>query len=621
MSIARLLRVIAVIGAVAALCGGLIFLYTKTSSVDAEKKAQVEGYLRQLKQLDAEWNVDVLKSRMEINKNYDPLTSPLSKLTELQERLGDGVRTLNQTDTEKALGELKGVIAEKVDLVDQFKAQNAILKNSLRYVPTAVDDLRAEIRASRRTAQGISERLDILDARASQLLNDVLKYNLLPDAAAADSIEASLNAMESANRAYPEDIAASVRNLVIHTRIVLRQRLVEGEILTKLSAAPMTRAIDQLGEVFDRDFHATLAESDRYRQYLLAYSSVLLALLVYIGARLVRSYRIIGRVNKDLKHANETLEQRVRERTEELSKALHNLKESETHLVQSEKMASLGQMVAGVAHEINTPLAYVRSSLETVESQLSGMVREFVDAMVALIASMRSGDATDDEIAEKFSVASSLTDNLGEFAVMDEIQGLLKDGVHGVDEISKIVVGLKNFSRLDRSRIAKCTVEECLENTLQLAKSVVKARKIKKLFAGTPPISCSPSQINQVLLNLITNAVQATADNDGAITVVTRMHGRDHVAVDVIDNGIGIAETVMPKIFDPFFTTKEVGKGTGLGLAIAYKIVQQHGGAIKVHSKEGRGTKFTVTLPVKGADKRMGETAQSPGAEPMAIAA
>jgi two-component system, NtrC family, sensor kinase len=620
MMIARLLRALSVIGVVAALIVVLIFLYTKTSSVDAEKKVRVEGQLKQLKQLDAEWNVDVLKSRMEINKSYDPLTSPLPILTELEERLADEVRTLNQPFTEKALSELKAVVAEKVDLVDQFKAQNAVLKNSLRYVPTAVDDLRAEIRADRRTAHGISEGLDILGARANQLLTDVLKYNLLPDAAAAESIEASLKAMENANRDYPPNIAASVRNVVIHTRIVLRQRLIESEILTKISAAPITQAIDQLGQVFDRDFHATLAESDRYRRYLLAYSSFLLALLAYIGARLVRSYRIIARVNKDLKHVNETLEQRVRERTEELSKALHELKESETHLVQSEKMASLGQMVAGVAHEINTPLSYLRSSLETVESRLSETVREFIGTMVALIASMRSGEVTDDEIAERFSVASTLADSLDEFAVMDEIQGLLRDGVHGVDEISKIVVNLKNFSRLDRSRVAKCTVDECLESTLQLAKSVVKARKIKKLYAGTTPISCSPSQLNQVFLNLITNAVQATADDDGAITVVTRMHGQDHVAVDVIDNGIGIAESVKPKIFDPFFTTKEVGKGTGLGLAIAYKIVEEHGGAIKVHSKEGMGTKFRVILPVKGVDDA-GASPETSGAEQMAIAA
>jgi two-component system, NtrC family, sensor kinase len=620
MSMSKLLRLFAAVGVVFALIGVLALLYTKTSSVDAGKKAQVEGYLKQLKQVDAEWNVDVLKSRMEINKNYDPLTSPLPVLTELQKKLDVDVKALEQHHTEKAFSELKDVIAQKVDLVDQFKSQNAILKNSLRYVPTAVDELRAEIRQAKRATQGASESLDILDARANQLLNEVLKYNLLADPAAAQNIEGTLLLMGASEPLYPSNIGASVRNLVRHTRTILRQRAVEGDVMDKISVLPMTSANDRLGEVFDRDFQVALAESDRYRNYLLAYSGLLLALVVYIGARLIRSYRVIARVNKDLQHSNETLEQRVRERTEELSLALRDLQESETQLVQSEKMASLGQMVAGVAHEINTPLAYVRSSLETVEAQLSGTVREFVDAMMALVHSMRSGDASDNEIAERFAAVSSLADGLGEFGVIDEIQSLLKDGVHGVDEITKIVLNLKTFSRLDRSHVAKCTVEECLESTLQLGKSVIKGRKIRKFFAGTLPISCAPSQINQVFLNLITNAAQATKDQNGLITVVTRMLGRKHVAVDIIDNGVGISGEVMPKIFDPFFTTKEVGKGTGLGLAIVYKIVEQHGGTIKVHSKEGLGTKVTVVLPVDGADKPF-LTSHSRTPDSLAIAA
>ena len=403
MKTPMIVRIALVTAVTAALIAGLLVLYAKTSSVDAEKKAEVEGYLNQLKQLDAEWNVDVLKSRMEINKNYDPLTSPLATLLGLQDRMGAEVLAVKQPGTEKAFAELKAVIAEKVDLVDQFKAQNSILKNSLRYIPTAVDELRAQIREAKRTTAASRDALDVLDARANQVLNDVLKYNLLADAETARRIEAELAETEPAESVYPAAIESSVRNLTAHARTVLRQRRVESDVVTRISAMPMTQAIDQLSEVFDRDFQAALAESDRYRNYLLAYSSLLLALLVYIGSRLFRSYRIIGRVNRELKHANETLEQRVRERTEELSTALVHLKESEAQLVQSEKMASLGQMVAGVAHEINTPLAYVRSSLETVDAQISVQVSEFLASIVALIAAMRSGEASDEEIADKFA--------------------------------------------------------------------------------------------------------------------------------------------------------------------------------------------------------------------------
>jgi len=601
MKIPSLLRALSIAAVTFLLIAVLVFLYAKSSSVDAEKKTRIEGYLKQLKQLDAEWNVDVLKSRMDINKNYDPLTSPLAVLASLQKKLAEEANALGELEPQKAVGELQRLIDEKTDLVDQFKAQNAILKNSLRYVPTAVDDLQAEIRRTKRSPAS-TDTLEILSVRANQLLNDVLKYNLLPDSAAAQNIEASLLLIEASESLYPDSIAASARNTLRHTRTILRQRLVESDVLAKIAAMPMSAAIDRVGEVFDRNFQVQLTESDRYRHYLLAYSTFLLALLVYIGARLLRSYRIIGRVNKDLKHANETLEQRVRERTEELSKALRDLKESETQLVQSEKMASLGQMVAGVAHEINTPLAYVRSSLETVESRVTETVREFADATLALVGAMRSGDASDDEVAEKFGAASDLADRMIEFSVIDEIGGLLKDGVHGVDQITSQ------------------SVDACVEDTLQLAKSIIKGRKVTKILGGTTPIRCAPSQINQVLLNLITNAAQATAAESGQITVVTRMRGHQHIAVEVIDNGTGIPEDVIPRIFDPFFTTKAVGKGTGLGLAIVYKIVEQHGGRIMVHSKEGAGTKFTVVLPVAGDEPGSGTT-EAPPSERFAIAA
>jgi signal transduction histidine kinase len=604
--------------AAAALIGVLVMLYARSSNVDAERKTQVEAYLKHLKQLDAEWNVDVLKSRTDLNKNYDPLVAPLPTLLDLQRTLAREARALPRKDTEPALRALADVIDEKIDLVDQFKAQNAILKNSLRYAPTAVDELRARIRDARAAASVQRERLALLDAQVNQILNDVLKYNLFPDAGSAQLIGAALTGLEPADGAFDPAIVASVRNFINHTRTILRQRTIENDLLARLSRMPVSETIDRLGAVFERDFQAAIDESNRYRNYLLAYASVLLALLAYIGSRLFRSYRIIGRVNRELKHANETLEQRVRERTEELSHALVELKESEAQLVQSEKMASLGQMVAGVAHEINTPLAYVRSSLETIQSNCNEVLRPFIDAMTRLVVLMRGNDATEEQVAEQFEVASQLVDDFGERPLADDIVGLLKDGIYGVDEIGAIVVNLKDFSRLDRDHVSRCPVEQCLENTLQLARTVIAGKRVRKLYGATKPITCAPSQINQVFLNLVTNAAQATGEANGVITVVTRMQDTDHVAVDVIDNGVGMAADVVPRIFDPFFTTKDVGKGTGLGLSIAYKIVTDHGGRIVVHSKPGVGTKFTVVFPV---DAHAAQPVASSNGSTMAIAA
>jgi signal transduction histidine kinase len=182
--------------------------------------------------------------------------------------------------------------------------------------------------------------------------------------------------------------------------------------------------------------------------------------------------------------------------------------------------------------------------------------------------------------------------------VLADIGSLTKDGLHGIDQIGELVANLKNFSRLDRSRVASFNVNEGVIATLLIAKPQLRGVAIEKRFGEIPSITCSPSQVNQVLMNLVTNAAQALDKPDKAIVITTRREGADAIAIEVADNGKGIAPEALPKIFDPFFTTKEVGKGTGLGLSIAYKIVSAHGGHIDVKSQPGKGTVFTVTLPV-----------------------
>jgi signal transduction histidine kinase len=182
--------------------------------------------------------------------------------------------------------------------------------------------------------------------------------------------------------------------------------------------------------------------------------------------------------------------------------------------------------------------------------------------------------------------------------VLTELAGLAKDGLYGTGEMAEIVGNLKDFSRLDRSKVTSFNLNDGLASSLGLARHMLKTVNVARNFGEIPAITCAPSQINQVFLNLITNAVQALDPAKGTITLTTRADNGG-VAIEVADNGKGIPPDVLPKIFDPFFTTKEVGKGTGLGLSISYKIIRQHGGRIEVASAVGKGTRFTVWLPLK----------------------
>jgi signal transduction histidine kinase len=242
----------------------------------------------------------------------------------------------------------------------------------------------------------------------------------------------------------------------------------------------------------------------------------------------------------------------------------------------------------------------VKSSLASVKERLP-QVEGLVAECGKLLAMLERGDVPDAELSAQFARASTLSAKFRAESDAADLAHLANDGLHGIDQIAEIVVNLKNFSRLDRSKLQRFNLNEGIESTLVIARNMVKHKTVHKQLKDIPLVECSPSQINQVFLNLVTNAAQATDDASGEITIASGIAPDAMVRVDVSDNGHGIPAAILSKIFDPFFTTKDVGQGTGLGLAIAYKIVQEHGGRIEVKSTVGKGTTFSVFLPVKAA--------------------
>lgn len=289
------------------------------------------------------------------------------------------------------------------------------------------------------------------------------------------------------------------------------------------------------------------------------------------------------------------MERAMARRSEDLARTLEELKSSQAQLIQSEKMASLGQMVAGIAHEMNTPLGYVRGNVEIVQDGLQ-QVRELLVAYETLVSTLLESGGDPMSLEKQFALVAQLSQGVNS-KTFDDLQGLVEDTIYGVDQVSELVRNLRNFSRLDHARVADINLNESIDSALLIARNVIKHQTVLKDYAELPSISCSPSQINQVFLNVINNASQAI-DGQGEIRLRT-WYDDNAVYASVEDSGRGIPEENLTKIFDPFFTTKKVGEGTGLGLAIVYKIVEEHGGDIQVRSTPGLGTTFTLRLPRK----------------------
>lgn len=278
---------------------------------------------------------------------------------------------------------------------------------------------------------------------------------------------------------------------------------------------------------------------------------------------------------------------------DELGNALHSLKSAQSQLVHSEKMASLGQLTAGIAHEINNPINFISSGMVSLKMSIESL-REITEEY----ARLDDGDDPEDVI----EAVQELKEEHEYDEIVDELDDLINDINYGVQRTIEIVKGLRVFSRLDEEEAKKANVNENIDATLTLLRNKTKGKiEITKHYDDSMnAIECYPGQLNQVFMNILNNAVQAMPDDkkDGEITIYTEEES-DGVQIRIKDNGVGIPEEIKSRIWEPFFTTKEVGVGTGLGMSITFGIIEKHGGKIDLSSEVGVGTEFVISLPKK----------------------
>ncbi|MEM8505741.1 MAG: ATP-binding protein [Cyanobacteria bacterium P01_D01_bin.1] len=288
-----------------------------------------------------------------------------------------------------------------------------------------------------------------------------------------------------------------------------------------------------------------------------------------------------------LEESAETLEQRVEARTEDLAQTIEQLKSAQSQLIQTEKMSSLGQMVAGIAHEINNPISFIQGNIAPL--------KDYFQDLLNLLETYRS------EYPHPTETVLEMQDEIDLAFILEDSDKLLESMQFGTQRVRDIVVSLRNYSRLDEAAVKDVDIHEGIDSTLLILNHRIKEGvDVIKDYGDLPQIRCSPSQLNQVFTNIIANALDAMSDADSnpmQLMIMTRASSSNHVQIRIRDTGPGMTPEIKAKIFDPFFTTKVVGKGTGLGMGICFKIIEQHQGQIDVVSEVGKGSEVIITLP------------------------
>jgi signal transduction histidine kinase len=582
----------------AVLASILAFLYVRTRGYDASSYYENIALLRQLQQLDAHWELDVLESRMGIQPNYDSLVDPLVSLSDSWGRL----RATLAAQRDAAPGTLQRAgeayhraVEQKTRLIEHFKSHNAILRNSLAFLPTAAEDVRRELAKAGGHGGGTAERL--VDSVDRALLESLI-YSQAPADDKATGIHRDVEELTASALGFPAPVKDAVAIFAAHVGTLLREQPEVNSLLSSIALVPVAVRLDELHNLLSSAQRAAELQSQQYRKDLLIFAAGLAALLLYVAVKLIRSHAEVQRVNRQLEATNETLEQRVHERTREL-------KQAQSELVNAARHAGMAEIAANVLHNVGNVLNSVNVSADLVSAQArDSRVKGLADAVRLLnehevnLADFLTRDekgkrlpAYLNKLAEVLTAEKTL--------IVKEI-GSLKGGI---EHIRDIVATQQSFAGA-AGVTEPVLVGDLLRDALRMNASLLTrhATTVLEDWEGIPEVLLDKHIVLQILVNLIANALQAMESiTDRPRRLVLKAEtlagaNGPRLRIRVGDNGEGILPENQHRLFAHGFTTRKGGHGFGLhSCALAARAMNGH---LAVHSPgPGGGATFTLDIP------------------------
>jgi signal transduction histidine kinase len=575
----------------------LLFLYLKSNSSQTTTYAESRDLIGRIKQLNAQWETEILKARIAISHNYDPLVTPPTQMSALWERFDTMETSHGRKESpiwRESHAAYLAAIQEKTRLVERFKSHNAVLRNSLAFLPTAEDDIQGQLG---QVVDGDQLQLQNIATDTYDLLLSSMEFAQVTSDDKAADILLGLNKLGVNKLRLPEQFHSPIDILSNHIALILREQPVVNRLLENIEAVPVAQRLDDMTNLLNTDQQQTDAIDQRYHFYMLLFSVLLVLLLVYLAIHLMRSFTVINRVNKALQTANDDLELRVEERTREL-------KDTQSELLDTARQAGMAEIATNVLHNVGNVLNSVNISADLVSRKLRASKTQGLGKAMQLINDHQGDLGTFLTEDAKGKLLPGYLNQLVE-AIALEQQGMsdeLAQLTKSVDHIKDIVATQQSYAGAN-SLMEPLYISELLEDALRMNSGALTRHHVTvvKEYGDVPQVMGDKHRLLLILINLISNAKYAMSDltnRPRQMTLGVKIVEDTTLQVSVKDDGEGIAEENMTRIFAHGFTTRKEGHGFGLH-SCALAAIEMNGHLTAHSDGPGKGALFTLQIPLK----------------------